>query len=129
VHVTMFTRINVAIGTLVFSLLPFAFVADRIEDRQMTVDSWTSVFFGVVALQLLLFLAQKRCSSKEMPFWKGIIIVGAAMRTGWAYLDLAIVILVIPLVMLTSVCLLFFSNAGFRFHRLVYVFYQHRMEQ
>jgi len=128
-HVSVFTRINVALGVLAFSLAPLIFVAGKIRAGAMGAEQWVVVIAAVIALQLLLLVAQKKCSSEAMPFWRGLLAVGASMRTRWIYTDIVIALLAIPFT-LSAACLFLVSNdPANRFHRLVYRFYEHRMHQ
>jgi len=128
-HVSVFTRINVALGVLAFSLAPLIFVTGKIRAGAMGAEQWVVVIAAVIALQLLLLVAQKKCSSEAMPFWRGLLAVGASMRTRWIYTDIVIALLAIPFT-LSAACLFLVSNdPANRFHRLVYRFYEHRMHQ
>jgi len=128
-HVSVFTRINVALGVLAFSLTPLAFVVGSIRTRAMGSEQWGLVIGAVILLQVLLLIAQKRCSSDAMPFWRGILLVGAAMRTGWIYTDMLLALLAVPFALLASLLFIASSNPSRRFHGLVYRFYEHRMRQ
>ena len=128
-HVSVFTRINVALGVLLFSLAPLLFAAGRIRAGAMRPEQWAVVIGALIGLQLLLFAAQKRCSSEDLPFWRGLLLVGAAMRTGWIYTDLLIALLAVPFALFASLLFLASSNPPHRFYRLVYRFYEHRMHQ
>src|ERR1044071_3139201 len=128
-HVSLFTRINVALGVLAFSLTPLLFVAGSIRTKEMSPEQWALVIGAVIFLQVLLLIAQKRCSSDAIPFWRGILLVGAAMRTGWIYTDMLLALLAVPFALLASLLLLASSNPAHRFHQLVYRFYEHRMRQ
>ena len=128
-QVSLFTRINVALGVVAFSLIPVAPLLGRLRANHMTTTYWIGLVLGIALLQALLLLAQKRCTSEDMPFWRGLLIVGVAMSTGWFYLDIVIVLLAIPLALAAAVVFLLSRNPAVRYHRLIYRFYQHRMEQ
>jgi hypothetical protein len=128
-HVSVFTRINVALGVLAFSLAPLIFVAGKIRAGSMGIEQWGVVIAAVIALQLLLLVAQKRCSSEALPFWRGLLAVGASMRTRWLYTDIFIALLAIPFTLFAACLFLASRNPANRFHRLVYRFYEHRMYQ
>jgi hypothetical protein len=128
-HVSVFTRINVALGVLAFSLAPLIFVAGNIRAGAMGAEQWVVVIAAVIALQLLLLVAQKKCSSEALPFWRGLLAVGASMRTRWIYTDIVIALLAIPFTLSAACLFLASSDPANRFHRLVYRFYEHRMHQ
>ena len=128
-HVSVFTRINVALGVLIFSLTPLLYFAGSIRAGAMEPEQWIVAIGALICLQVLLLAAQKRCSSDAMPFWRGILLVGAAMRTGWIYTDMVLAVLAVPFALLACVLFLASSNPSHRFHRLVYRFYEHRMRQ
>ena len=128
-HVSAFTRINVALGVLVFSLTPLMFFAGSIRAGAMGLEQWAVAIGALICLQVLLLAAQKRCSSDAMPFWRGILLVGAAMRTGWIYTDILLAVLAVPFALLACLLFLASSNPSHRFHRLVHRCYEHRMQQ
>jgi hypothetical protein len=129
INVSVFARINVAIGVMVFSLAPIIFVAGRIRARAMEVDNWVVLVAILACLQFLLFLAQRRCSSEAMPFWQGVLVVSASMRTGLLYTDVLLAVLAVPFTLLASLLFLTSKNPAYQFHKLVYRFYENRMQQ
>jgi hypothetical protein len=129
VHVSVFTRINVALGVLAFSLTPLVFIAGRMRAGAMEAEQWVIVIGALISLQLLLLVAQKKCSSEAVPFWRGLLLISASMRTGWLYTDVVLAVLAVPFALFAAVLFLASSNPAARFHRLVYRFYEHRMQQ
>jgi hypothetical protein len=95
----------------------------------MDATTLTAVVFEVTALQVLLFIAARRCSSEQLPFWRGALITAASMRTGWIYLDIVIAGAAVTILLLVAGCLVFTPNPPHLYHRVVYSFYSNRMEQ
>jgi hypothetical protein len=128
-QVSPFIRINVGLGLLAFSLIPLALVWDRIKVGNMQPEHWTALLLGIAILQGLLVLAQRRCSSEEMPFWRGLMLIGYSMRTRWLSLDILIALVAVPLALVASIVFLLTRNPAERYHRLIHGFYKNRMEQ
>jgi len=126
---SIFTRINVAIGVLAFSLIPMVVVWTKIRAGQMDSEQWAAVVLSVAFMQGLLILAQNRCSSEEMPFWRGLMVVGASMRTGWMYVDVFLALIAVPLAITAAIAFLLRRNPAASYYRLIYFFYKNRMEQ
>jgi hypothetical protein len=55
-HVSVFTRINVALGVLAFSLAPLIFVAGKIRAGAMGAEQWV-VVIALLAIPFTLFAA------------------------------------------------------------------------
>src|SRR5689334_19841960 len=87
-RVGVFTRINVVLGVLLYSLFPMFAFWTTIRARQMDMSDVSLLLVGIVSLQAMLFVAARRCSSEQLPFWRGVTITAASMRTGWIYLDM-----------------------------------------
>ena len=128
-QVSPFVRINVGLGVLAFSLIPLVVMWDRISAGQMQPEHWTALLLGFAIIQGLMLLAQRRCSSEEMPFWRGLTFIGYSMRTRWLSLDVFIALVTVPLALAASIFFLLTRDPAERYHRLIYLFYQNRMEQ
>jgi hypothetical protein len=127
---SIFARIYFVIGLLLFSLLPLVLVlASQVsEESDEAVDIETMVV-AIVALQGLLWFAQRRCGSTDRPYWRSLLVVASCLSTGWPYLDFVLVPAGLLLAISLSCALAFTGNPRERMSRLVYWFYHHRMHQ
>lgn len=106
----------------------------RIEP--VTTPEWAVAIASVVAIQLLFLYSQWRCSSEKLSFWDGLLFVSASMSTGWMYFSMAFVFPALMAVFVASICLSAYCDlvpssktAAYRFHKLIFLFYQNRMRQ
>jgi hypothetical protein len=129
IRISLFTRINIMLGALVFSLTPLVWTWQAVRTGEMDEQSWIVLVLELVVVQLLLWHAQKRCSSDKLPFWQGVAVVGACIRTNWIYTDVLLALLILPLVFTASAALAFTRRPAYQFQRLVHAFYRNRMEQ
>jgi hypothetical protein len=127
---SVFTRIYFASGVLLFSLAPMALVmAFRIgADANVAVDFETAVV-AIAALQALLWFAQRRCGTADRPYWRSLLVIASCLSTGWTYIDVVLVPVVLIFAILLSCGLALSRSAPERMSRLVYWFYDHRMHQ
>ncbi len=129
IRITLFTRINIMLGVLLSSLAPLLWTWQAIRTGDMNEQSWIVLILELVLVQLLLWHAQKRCSNEKLPYWQGIAVVAACLRTNWIYTDVLLALLILPLVFAASAALAFTRQPAPRFQRLVHGFYRNRMEQ
>jgi hypothetical protein len=129
IRVSLFTRINIMLGILVVSLAPLLWTWQTIHGGQMDEQSWIELVLELVLIQLLLWHAQKRCSSEKLRFWQGMAVIAACLRTSWIYTDVLSAVLILPLVFTAAAALAFTSRPAYRFQLLVHAFYRNRMEQ
>jgi hypothetical protein len=127
---SVFTRIYFAAGVLLFSLSPLALaMAFRIgADSNEAVDFETALI-AIVALQGLLWFAQRRCGTADRPYWRSLLVIASYLSTGWPYIDVVLVPAALILAILLSCALAFSGSAPERMSRLVYWFYDYRMHQ
>jgi len=89
---------------------------------------------GVLLIQNLLWIAQRRCSSEDLSYWEGLLVAAASMTTGIA-----------PISLLLSFCVLLFTvaasfvfallhdgshplrHASFRFGKLIVAIHRRRL--
>jgi hypothetical protein len=83
----------------------------------------------IVALQGILWFAQRPCGTPERPYWGSLLVVASCFSTGRTYLNIIFVPAALVVAMSISCVLAFASNAPQRMSRLVYWFYDHRMQQ
>lgn len=129
VRISLLTRINIILGVLAVSFAPLLWSWRTIRDGEMDEQSWIALVLGLALVQVLLWHAQKRCSSVKLTYWHGVAVVAASIRTNWIYTDVMLALLVLPLMLITSAVLAFMSRPQYRFQRLVHGFYCNRMEQ
>jgi len=129
IRISVFTRINIILGVLTVSFAPLLWNWRAIRAGDMDEQSWIVLVLELVLVQLLLWHAQKRCSSEKLSYWHGIAVIGACLRTHWIYTDLMLALLVLPLTIAASTLLAFSSRPAYQFQRLVHAFYRNRMEQ
>jgi hypothetical protein len=129
IRISVFTRINIILGVLTVSFSPLLWKWRAIHDGDMDAQSWIVLILELVLVQLLLWHAQKRCSSEKLTYWHGVAVVAACIRTNWIYTDLMLALLILPLAIAASALLAFTSRPAYRYQRLVHCFYRNRMEQ
>ncbi|TMN19197.1 hypothetical protein [Pseudoxanthomonas sp. X-1] len=81
---------------------------------------------------MLLVIAQvsaMRCSSEQLSHTRGLFAIGAAMSTGWTYVDALLVPVVVTAVLLLSVVMALLPRAPARYLRLVQRMLRHRIQQ
>jgi hypothetical protein len=129
IRISLFTRINIILGVLVSSFTPLLWTWQAVRAGEMDEQSWIVLVLELMLVQLLLWHAQKRCSNEKLPFWQGVAVVAACIRTNWIYTDVLLALLILPLVFAASAALAFTRQPAYRFQRLVHAFYRNRMEQ
>ncbi len=129
VRISLLTRINIILGVLAISFAPLLWTWQSIRGGEMDEQAWIVLVLEVAFLQLLLWHAQKRCSSEQLKYWHGVAVVAASIRTHWIYTDIVLALLVLPLMLAASAVLAFTTRPAYLFQRLVHGFYRNRMEQ
>jgi len=129
IRISLFTRINIILGVLVISFAPLLWTWQAVRAGEMDAQSWIVLVLELVLVQLLLWHAQKRCSNEKLPFWHGVAVIAACIRTNWIYTDVLLAVLILPLVFAAAAALAFSRQPAYRFQRLVHAFYRNRMEQ
>jgi len=129
IRISLFTRINIILGVLVISFAPLWWNWQAVRAGEMDEQSWIVLVLELVLVQLLLWHAQKRCSNEKLPFWQGVAVVAACIRTNWIYTDVLLAVLILPLVFAAAAALAFSRQPAYLFQRLVHAFYRNRMEQ
>jgi hypothetical protein len=101
----------------------------RISSDQMDEADWSRLLAIVLLIQALLFVAVARCSTQDLGYWRGMTSIAACVRTGWIYADVLVASIVIPIAVGLSMLFSLTPRATLLFHKMVYVFYDHRMVQ
>jgi hypothetical protein len=129
IRISLLTRINILLGLLAVSLAPLWWTWQAIRAGEMDEQSWIVLVLELLLVQLLLWQAQRRCTSTRLPYWQGIAVVAACIRTNWMYTDVLLALLILPLVFAACAGFAFLKRPAHRFQRLVHSFYRNRMEQ
>lgn len=124
-----FTRMNLALGVLCYSVLPVLLSWPAIRAHRLTIYDWEVIAVEVMLLQVALWFATVRCGSKELPFWQGMTLVAAYMRTGWLYTDLLVGGISVMCVLIIADCIALTPKARPLYYRMLHAFYRHRLTQ
>jgi hypothetical protein len=129
IRISLLTWINIIPGVLLSSFAPLLWTWQAIRAGEMNEQSWIVLVLELVLGQLLLWHAQQRCSNEKLPFWHGIAVVAACIRTNWIFTDVLLALLILPLVFAATAAVAFTRRPAYRFQCLVHAFYRNRMEQ
>lgn len=77
----------------------------------------------------MFYFVERRCSSVELPYHRGLFVVGASVSTGWTYFDPFLVLIAVTTAHLVSCGLALASDAPARYSRLVHWFHRNRVER
>jgi hypothetical protein len=83
---------------------------------------------AALLLQAGFFFVERRCSSPQLPYHHGLLVVGASVSTGWTYFDPFLVFAAVTSTQIISCALAFAPNAPERYARLVHWFHRSRVE-
>src|SRR3954468_20155514 len=97
IRISLLTRINMILGILAISLAPLLVTWPAIRAGEMDEQSWIVLLLELMLVQLLLWHAQKRCTSAQLPYWQGVAVIAACIRTNWVYTDVLLAVLILPL--------------------------------
>ncbi|MBV8062114.1 MAG: hypothetical protein JOY51_00885 [Nevskia sp.] len=89
---------------------------------------WGMAFAASMVLQAIFFFVERRCSSPELPYHHGLLVVGASVSTGWTYFDPFLVLASVTSAQLISCGLALAPDAPVRYTRLVHWFHRNRVE-
>jgi hypothetical protein len=124
-----FTRFNLVLGMMVYSLLPVLLSWPAIHAHSVTMEGWKVIIAEVALLQVALWFATVRCGSKDFPFWEGAAMVARYLRTGWLYTDMlaggigvCILLIIADLIALTP-------KPRPLYYKMLHVFYRNRLVQ
>lgn len=124
-----FTRIWVVMAIFLVRMSPIIGVALASRTHQIDQLSWALAFLATMLLQVWFYWVSKRCSNEQFGYTKGLFLIGAAMSTGWPYLDLVFVAVALVVVQTVSLFIGLIPSAPATYYKLVHLFYRHRMEQ
>ena len=124
-----FTRVWVGLTVVLVRMAPLVVAAGVAAQRPLTGMAWGIAFAATLLLQPLFYWVERRCASDGMSHWRGMVLVGAAMNTGWAYLDVVFVTAGVALAYLVSCIVALLPRSSDRFLGLLRGFQRNRMEQ
>lgn len=124
-----FTRFNLALGVVAYSLLPLLASWPAINAHRITTDGWGILAAEIILLQVALWFATVRCGSEEFPFWQGVTLVAAYMRTGWLYTDLLVGGISVVFVLVISDLIALAPKPQALYYRVLRAFYTRRLVQ
>ena len=90
---------------------------------------WALAVGAALALQTLFFFVERRCSSPQLTYHRGLLVVGASVSTGWTYFDPFLILGSVASVHLISCGLALFSSAPMKYARLVHWFHRNKVER
>ena len=90
---------------------------------------WVAAFVAALAIQAVFFLVERRCASPEIPYHRGLFVVGASVSTGWSYFDVFLVLGSVISAQLISCGFALTATAPARYSGLVRWFYRNRVER
>ncbi|HEV2681423.1 MAG TPA: hypothetical protein VGV14_13045 [Rhodanobacter sp.] len=107
-------------------LLAMSIASIRVD---VSIAMWVAAFVATIVLVFALIMVERRCSTADLPYQRGLLIVGVSLSCGWMFFDTLLVLLGVILVQLISCFLALAPSAPVRYHHLVLGFYRHRMRQ
>lgn len=125
----IFTRVNLLLGILTYSLLPLLASWPAIHAHHVTSADWQLIIAEVVALQMALWFAVRRCGSEELPFWQGVALVARYMKTGWIYTDMVMGGIGVVMFLVIADIIAFTPNPRIFYYRVLHRFYRIRLVQ
>jgi hypothetical protein len=84
---------------IVLGVSPALYVLGTKESIQFT--EALGAIAGVMLIQNLLWIAQRRCSSDDLSYWEGLLVAAASMTSG-----------ILPITLALSFCMLLFTVAA-----------------
>jgi len=124
------------LALLAGAVIPALFVARALTGSLSTANGLLAFAAGVAALQLLFWLALRRCSAPELPAWQGLQYITAYMTIGIGSTSLFVALptTIIAVLGMMGIALLSAADGGgeraqLRFRAMVVWFGRHRMYQ
>ena len=124
-----FTRFNLLLGVLTYSLLPMLVSWPAIHAHRVTAEGWKVIVVEVVLLQVALWFATVRCGSQQFPFWEGAAIVARYLRTGWFLSDVLAGGIGVCLLLIISDLIALTPKPRPLYYRMLHAFYRNRLIQ
>ena len=124
-----FTRFNLVLGVLVYSLLPVLLSWPAIHAHRVTIEGWKVIVAEVVLLQAALWFATVRCGSQQLPFWEGAAVVARYLRTGWFFSDVVAGGIGVCILLIISDLIALTPNPRPLYYKSLHAFYRNRLVQ
>jgi NADH:ubiquinone oxidoreductase subunit 5 (subunit L)/multisubunit Na+/H+ antiporter MnhA subunit len=125
----MLTRLLVLCAQAALRMAPLLALAVHGRRALISPGQWIAALLATVALQVYFAFVAHRCSSEPMPHGRGLAWIGAAMSTGWLYIDVLSVLLAVAVAMLASCVLAPLPGARTRYVEMVLFFERHRLRR
>jgi len=123
------TRLLVLLAQVSLRMAPLLALAVHARVAPVASSQWTAVLVATLLLQGFFAFVAHRCSSEPMPHGRGLLWVGAAMSTGWLYIDVLSVSLAVAIAFLASCAIALLPEARTRYVEMVLFFERHRLRQ
>ena len=125
----MLTRLLVLLAQVSLRMGPLLALAVHARSAPVVSSQWTAALVATLLLQGFFAFVAHRCSSEPMPHGRGLLWVGAAMSTGWLYIDVLSVSLAVAIAFLVSCAIALLPGARTRYVEMVLFFERHRLRQ
>jgi hypothetical protein len=125
----LLTRLLVLLALVSVRMAPLLALAAHARGTAVTPAQWTAGLVATLVLQAFFAFVAHRCSSGSMPHGRGLLWIGAAMSTGWLYIDVLSVSLAVVVAFLASCAIALLPGAHTRYVELVLFFERHRLRQ
>lgn len=125
----MFFRAWVMLSMAIFRLWPLLVAGVYARRHPVSQGTWVVALAATCVLLVIAQVSAMRCSSEHLSHTRGLFAIGAAMSTGWLYVDALLVPAVVTAVLLLSVAMALLPQAPARYLRLVQRMLRHRMQQ
>ena len=125
----MLTRLLVLLAQVSLRMAPLLALAAHARVAPVASSQWTAALVATLVLQGFFAFVAHRCSSGPMPHGRGLLWIGAAMSTGWLYIDVLSVSLAVAIALLVSCAIALLPGARTRYVAMVLFFERHRLRQ
>jgi hypothetical protein len=123
------TRLLVLCVLAALRMAPLLALAGHARHAPVPSAQWIAALLATVALQFFFAFVERRCSSEPMPHGRGLLWIGAAVSTGWLYIDVFSVLLAVTLALLASCAIALLPEARTRYVEMVLFFERHRLRR
>ena len=127
-----FVHVYVWIFMIVLGVSPALYVLGTVESMQLSETS--GALGGVLLIQVLLWIAQRRCSSEDLSYWEGLLVAAASMTTGIAPITLVLSFGVLLFTVAISFVFALIPDgthplhhASIRYSKLIIAIHRHRL--
>jgi len=77
----------------------------------------------------MFFFVERRCASPQLPYHRGLFVVGASVSTGWTYFDPFLILAGVTSAQLISCAYALTADAPARYSGLIHWFYRNKVER